>query len=158
LAVLSPRFPGLVVGARLGSPLVLGVGKDESLLASDPSALVGHTEKVVYLSDRQLCVLTPDEWKVLNADCAPAEARVHALDWDPGDCDKGAFEHFMLKEIYEQPEVLQRAMAGRFDEAEATAHFGGLNVNAKQLREVDRIILTACGTSYHAALLGEYLI
>jgi glucosamine--fructose-6-phosphate aminotransferase (isomerizing) len=158
LAVISPRFPGLVVGARLGSPLVLGVGQDEALLASDPSALVGHTEKVVFLDDRQLCVLTPEEWKVLNADRAPAEARVHQLDWDPGDCDKGEFEHHMLKEIYEQPEVLERAMAGRFDEAESTAHFGGLNVDARQLREVDRIILTACGTSYHAALIGEYLI
>ena len=79
------------------------------------------------------------------------------LDWEPGDADKGDFEHYMLKEIYEQPEVLERAMAGRLDEAEATAHFGGLNLDAQQLRQVDRIILTACGTSYHAALVGEYL-
>src|SRR5439155_250142 len=99
LAVLSPRFPGLVVGARLGSPLVLGVGSGEAFLASDPSALVGHTAEVVYLNDRQLCVLTPEEWKILDPDRVPVEARVHQLDWDPGDGDKGDFDHFMLKEI-----------------------------------------------------------
>jgi glucosamine--fructose-6-phosphate aminotransferase (isomerizing) len=157
LAVLSPRFPGVVVGARLGSPLVLGAGKDETLLASDPSALVGHADKVVFLEDRQMCLLTPGEWRVFNEDRAPASALVHQLDWDPGDCEKGDFEHFMLKEIYEQPEVIERAMAGRFDEAEGTAHFGGLNLDARTLRDVDRIIMTACGTSYHAALVGEYL-
>jgi len=157
LAVISPRFPGIVVGARLGSPLVLGVGKEEKLLASDPSALAGQADKVVFLEDRQMCLLTPDEWRVFNEDRAPASAHVHQLDWDPGDCDKGAFEHYMLKEIYEQPEVIERAMAGRFDEAEGTAHFGGLNLDPRLLRDVDRIILTACGTSYHAALIGEYL-
>jgi len=158
LAVISSRFPGVVVGARLGSPLVLGIGKEEVFLASDPSAFAGQADKVVFLEDRQMCLLTPDEWRVFNEDRAPANAHVHQLDWDPGDCDKGAFDHFMLKEIYEQPEVIERAMAGRFDEAEGTAHFGGLNLNARVLRDVDRIILTACGTSYHAALIGEYLI
>jgi glucosamine--fructose-6-phosphate aminotransferase (isomerizing) len=84
-------------------------------------------------------------------------AQVHALAWEPGDTDKGEFEHYMLKEIFEQPEVLERAMAGRLDVAEATAHFGGLNLDAQQLRQIDRIIMTACGTSYHAALIGEHL-
>jgi glucosamine--fructose-6-phosphate aminotransferase (isomerizing) len=158
LAVVSPRFPGVIVGARLASPLVLGVGNGEALVASDTGALAGHTEKVVYLNDRQLCLLTPDEWKVLGADRAPAEPHVHRLDWDAGDCDKGEFEHFMLKEICEQPEVLERATAGRFNDADASAHFGGLNVDARQLRAAERIVLTGCGTSYHAALVGEYLI
>jgi glucosamine--fructose-6-phosphate aminotransferase (isomerizing) len=157
LAVVSPRFPGVLVGARLGSPLVLGVGDGEQFLASDPSALLGYTDRVVYLNDRQLCVLTPDEWKIINTSRDSVAAEVQKLDWDPGDAGKGRFPHHMLKEIYEQPEVIERAVAGRLDEAEATAHFGGLNLTPAQLRQVDRIVLTACGTSYHAGLIGEYL-
>jgi glucosamine--fructose-6-phosphate aminotransferase (isomerizing) len=157
LAVVSARFPGVVVGARLGSPLVLGISQGEHFLASDPSALLGHTDRVVYLSDHQLCLLTPDEWKILSDSRNGAPVQVQQLDWDPGDADKGEFEHHMLKEIYEQPDVIQRAMAGRLDEAESTAHFGGLNLSPAQLKQVDRIIMTACGTSYHAALIGEHL-
>src|SRR5581483_8473529 len=163
LAVVSPRFPGLIVGARLGSPLVIGLRERESFLASDASALLGYSQRVVYLEDRQLCVLTPERWDVfdtrgLTALGSPAEPAVHALDWEPGDAERGEFEHFMLKEIYEQPEVLERAMAGRLDDAQATAHFGGLNLNAQELRQIDRIVMTACGTSYHAALVGEHLV
>jgi glucosamine--fructose-6-phosphate aminotransferase (isomerizing) len=157
LAVVSPREPDVVVGARLGSPLVLGIGKGEHFLASDPAALVGNTEKVVYLQDRQLCVLHADSWQLSGMDSAPIEARVHELDWEAGDADRGPFEHYMLKEIYEQPEALENAMRGRLDDADATAHFGGLNVDPQQLRRAERLILTACGTSYHAALCGEYL-
>jgi glucosamine--fructose-6-phosphate aminotransferase (isomerizing) len=158
LAVVSPRFPGIIVGARLGSPLVLGLGEREVFLASDASALLGYSQRVIYLEDRQLCLLTPERWQVLNPDDLAVSPAVHALDWEPGDADKGEFEHFMLKEIHEQPEVLQRAMAGRLDHSQATAHFGGLNLSAQELRQVDRIVMTACGTSYHAALVGEYLI
>jgi len=158
LAVISPRFPGLIVGARLGSPLVVGLGEDEAYLASDPSALVGYAERVIYLHDRQICSLSPQRWDILSAENQSVSAQVHKLDWTPGDSDKGDFEHFMLKEIYEQPEALERAMAGRLDENEATAHFDGLNLTPQELRGIDRIILTACGTSFHAAILGEYLI
>jgi glucosamine--fructose-6-phosphate aminotransferase (isomerizing) len=157
LAVVSPQHPGVLVGARLGSPLVLGVGREEHFLASDPSALLGQTERVIYLNDRQVCVLTPDHWAVQDENRAPVAARVHQLDWDPGDADKGGYEHHMLKEIYEQPEALQNALRGRLDDADATAHFGGLNLDAQRLRRADRVILTGCGTSYHAALVGEYL-
>ena len=157
LAVVSRKHPGMVVGARLGSPLVLGVGKGEGFLASDPSALLGYTDEVVYLHDRQIAVLTPEEWQILNSDCAPVKARVHRIDWDPGDADKGVFDHYMLKEIYEQPETLENAMRGRLDDADASAHFGGLNLDTQQLRRAERIIMTACGTSYYAALIGEYL-
>jgi glucosamine--fructose-6-phosphate aminotransferase (isomerizing) len=157
LAVVSPRFPGLVVGARLGSPLVLGIGDGENYLASDPSALLGKADKVVYLQDHQLCVLTPDDWHILDPDRTRVEAAVHAIDWEESDADRGLFEHYMLKEIYEQPEALENALRGRLDDADATAHFGGLNLDTQQLRRAERIILTACGTSYHAALVGEYL-
>ena len=157
LAVVSPRFPNLIVGARLGSPLVVGLGEGENFLASDASALVGYTQRVIYLEDHQMCVLTPEHCEILAANNSATEAEIHALDWTPGDAELGDFEHYMLKEIFEQPEVIERAMAGRLDVAEATAHFGGLNLDAGQLRQVDRIIMTACGTSYHAALIGEHL-
>ncbi|HYV36729.1 MAG TPA: glutamine--fructose-6-phosphate transaminase (isomerizing) [Gemmataceae bacterium] len=158
LAVVSPRFPGIIVGARLGSPLVVGLGKGESFLASDPSALVGYSEKVVYLDDRQTCVLTPHNWRILQPNQEQAVPTVHHLELQAEAAELGEFDHYMLKEIYEQPEVLERAMAGRLDEANSTAHFGGLHIDPRQLRRVDRMVLTACGTSYHAALLGEHLI
>ncbi len=157
LAVISPRFPNVIVGARLGSPLVVGLGDGENFLASDASALVGHTKRVIYLEDNQICVLAPERADILDANAASAHAEVHTLESAPGDADRGDFEHFMIKEIYEQPEVIERAMAGRLDEAEATAHFGGLNLDPQQLRQVERLIMTACGTSYHAALIGEHL-
>src|SRR5919199_1132744 len=158
LAVLSPRCPGLIVGARLGSPLVLGIGHGENFLASDPSALVGSADRVVYLEDRQLCALTAEGWHLLDQGRAPVEAAIHAIDWETSDADRGVFEHYMLKEIYEQPEALENALRGRLDDADASAHFGGLNLDTQQLRRAERLILTACGTSYHAALVGEYLL
>src|SRR5262249_25358422 len=115
------------------------------------------TDQVVYLEDHQLCVLTPDSWQLLRHDRTRAEASVHRIEWEADDADKGEFEHYMLKEIYEQPEALENAMRGRLSDAEASAHFGGLNLDAQQLRSAERIILTACGTSYHAGLVGEYL-
>jgi glutamine---fructose-6-phosphate transaminase (isomerizing) len=157
LAVVSPRQPGVIVGARLGSPLVLGIGQDEHFLASDPAALVGSAEKVVYLQDQQMCVLTEHDWHILDQERTRVDATVEQIDWDPGDADKGAFKHYMLKEIYEQPEVLENAQRGRIAEADASTHFGGLNLDSQQLRRADRFILTGCGTSYHAALVGEYL-
>jgi glucosamine--fructose-6-phosphate aminotransferase (isomerizing) len=113
---------------------------------------------VVYLHDHQMCVLRRDEWHILDADQTRVAACVQQIDWDPGEADKGLFEHHMLKEIYEQPEALETAMRGRLDDADASAHFGGLNLDSQQLRRAERLILTACGTSYHAALVGEYLI
>jgi glucosamine--fructose-6-phosphate aminotransferase (isomerizing) len=157
LAVLCPDNPGVVVGARLGSPLVLGIGKDESFLASDPQALVGQAQRIVYLDDHQLCALTPEGWDIFDQDHARVEAQSHPIDTSQADADKGDFEHFMLKEIFEQPEALENALRGRLDDNAATAHFGGLNMEPQQLRQVRRIILTGCGTSYHAALVGEFL-
>jgi glucosamine--fructose-6-phosphate aminotransferase (isomerizing) len=157
LAVLSPRFPDLIIGARLGSPLVVGVGDGEHFLASDPTALVGKTDKVVYLQDHQLCLLTREDWNLLDPDRTRIDPVIHSIDWEIADTDKGVFDHYMLKEIYEQPEALENALRGRLDETDATARFGGLNLEPQRLRQVERVILTACGTSYHAALVGEYL-
>jgi glucosamine--fructose-6-phosphate aminotransferase (isomerizing) len=158
LVVLSPSNPETIVGARLGSPLVLGIGDGEHFLASDPAALVGQTDKVVYLKDNQMCVLTAESWHIQDPERMSVPASIHEINWDPGEADKALFEHYMLKEIYEQPEALENAMRGRLDDADATAHFGGLNLDSQQIRRAERLILTACGTSYHAALVGEYLI
>ena len=157
LAVISPANPELIVGARLGSPLVLGIGQGEHFLASDPAALVGNTNKAVYLQDNQLCVLTGDSCHILDRDWAPVAMDVQGIDWEAEDADKGDFEHYMLKEIYEQPACLENTMRGRLDDADGSARFGGLNLSPRQLRRAERLILTACGTSYHAALVGEYL-
>jgi glucosamine--fructose-6-phosphate aminotransferase (isomerizing) len=157
IAAICAQQPDCIVGARLGSPLVIGIGAGEHFLASDANALAGRADRVVYLQDRQLCVLSRDEFRVLDFDQSPIDAAVETLDFGSTTDDKGDFEHFMLKEIFEQPEALENAMRGRIDDANATSHFGGLNLSPKRLRQVDRIIMTACGTSYHAALVGEYL-
>lgn len=157
LAIISPRHPEMLVGARFGSPLVVGLGEQEMFLASDPNALVGYTQRAIYLNDGQLCVLTPESWEILDRDRVPVEPSIHPIDWDWEDVELHGFEHYMLKEIFEQPEALANALRGRLDETDATAHFGGLNLSPRRLRQVDRIILTGCGTSYHAGLVGEYL-
>lgn len=159
LAVICRHEPGVIVGARLGSPLVIGIGPDGTFLASDANALAGYADKVVYLNDRQICQLDGDAWVIRNQDLDTVDAAVHDIGHflGDGDGDKGDFPHHMLKEIYEQPETIANAMRGRLDDADATAHFGGLNLTPQQLRQVDRVIMTACGTSYHAGLVGEYL-
>jgi glucosamine--fructose-6-phosphate aminotransferase (isomerizing) len=159
VAVMAKAEPGLIVGARLGSPLVVGVGDDGTYLASDANALAGYADKVVYLSDRQICALTETDWEIRDHDLAPVSVAVSDIGsyLGDGDAERGDFPHYMLKEIYEQPDALESAMRGRLADADCTAHFGGLNLSAQQLRQIDRVIMTACGTSYHAALVGEYL-
>lgn len=158
LAVISPRRPDLVVGARFGSPLVLGIGEGEFFMASDPAALTGQTDRVVYLQDRQVAAISADGWEIFDMRRESVAVDVHTIDWDPIEADCAAFPHYMLKEIYEQPEALENAMRGRLcDDDDAITHFGGLNLDVRQLRSAERIILTACGTSYHAGLVGEYL-
>jgi glutamine---fructose-6-phosphate transaminase (isomerizing) len=159
LAVVSKDEPGVIVGARLGSPLVLGIGGDGHYLASDASALAGYADKVVYLNDRQICQLDADGWVIRNQDLDTVDVSVQDIRHYLGDFDaeKGDYPHFMLKEIYEQPDTVANAMRGRLDDADSTAHFGGLNLSPQQLRSTDRVLMTACGTSYHAGLVGEYL-
>jgi glucosamine--fructose-6-phosphate aminotransferase (isomerizing) len=157
LAVLCSRNPDTIVGCRLGSPLVLGIGKGENFLASDPSVFQGYTERAVFLQDRQICVVTRDEYQILDPERIQIEASIEDIDFSTAETDRGEFEHFMLKEIFEQPEALENAMRGRLSDEDASAHFGGLNLDSQQLRRAERLILTGCGTSYHAALVGEYL-
>ena len=158
LGVIFRDLSDCMLVARVGSPLVIGLGDGENFIASDAAPLSGHTDKVVYLSDHELAFLTPDGVEISHRDTGRQNLSVQPLDRVTADIDKGKFEHFMLKEIFEQPMTVENAMRGRLDEDEATAVFGGLNIDPQELRKIDRVVLTACGTSWHAGLVGEYLL
>ncbi|TWU22134.1 Glutamine--fructose-6-phosphate aminotransferase [isomerizing] [Novipirellula galeiformis] len=158
LAIAFRDHPNFMIAARFGSPLVLGVGKGEYFVASDASPLVGRTDRIVYLADHQIAVLTPEGFSVLHRDQGKVRVNIRQLETDSSEATREGFEHYMLKEIYEQPESIRNAMRGRLDEENATAVFGGLNLTPQQSRMVERIILTGCGTSWHSGLVGEYLI
>ena len=158
LLVLFRDQPELLVAARLGSPLVVGVGDGEYFVASDASPLAGHADRIVYLADNELAVITPQSLRVIHRDSGRVEPAVFNLDMAASDVSMGDYAHFMLKEIHEQPETIRAAMRGRLSLDDATAVFGGLNLTPTQLQRINRIVLTGCGTSWHAALVGEYLI
>lgn len=158
LTILFRDHPNLIIAARHGSPLVVGVGNGEHFIASDASPLVGFTDKIVYLRDHQLALVTASGLRVIDRDRRRVSHSIEALQIESTDVQLKEFKHYMLKEIHEQPESLKNATRGRLCQDDATAIFGGLNLTPQQLRSVNRIILTACGTSWHAALLGEYLI
>jgi glucosamine--fructose-6-phosphate aminotransferase (isomerizing) len=158
LVVLLRDWPDAIFVARQGSPLVVGVGHGEHFIASDASPLAGYADKIVYLADHQTAVVTADKLEVAHRDTGRIEHLVHDLAIETSDVELGGFPHYMLKEIFEQPETIENAMRGRLDDENATAVFGGLNLSPTDLRHVNRILLTACGTSWHAALVGEYLL
>ncbi len=158
LVVMFRDYPQVIIAARLGSPLVLGVGKGEHFVASDASPLVGYTDKIVYLADHQIAVITADSLHVTHRRQGRVQHNVERLESNTSEATLNGFAHYMLKEIFEQPESLTNAMRGRLCEQDATAVFGGLNLTRQQLRQVNRILLTACGTSWHAALVGEYAV
>ena len=158
LAILFRGQSDVMIAARCGSPLVVGVGSDEHFIASDASPLLGYTDKIVYLTDHQLALITADSLQVKHRDQGHVQHSVESLPVDVGEASRSGYAHFMLKEIAEQPESLSNAMRGRICEDDATAMFGGLNLTPQQLRSINRIVLTACGTSWHAALYAEYLI
>src|SRR5436189_322510 len=158
LAVLSAGEPGRIVAARRGSPVLLGVGDGELFVASDASAVVAHTRSVVYLEDGDIAVLTGDEYRVLDEQARERQPPVDAVDWDVGDLELGGFPHFMLKEIHEQPTSVRNTLRGRLLKEEGDARLGGLNLPANQCGRVRRIVILACGTSWHAGLVGRHLI
>lgn len=158
IAVIHSEVPGVMVGARRGSPLVLGIGKHEHFLASDVSAIVAHTREVVYLNDYEIASVRADGFEISTVSGSGADFQVSKVEFSAEAVDKGKFPHYMLKEIYEQPNSIRDAMRGRLSAEEATAKLGGLNMTNADLRAVDRIVLSGCGTAYHAAMAGEYLI
>jgi glucosamine--fructose-6-phosphate aminotransferase (isomerizing) len=158
LAVFAVDQPGVLVGARRGSPLIIGIGTGENFLASDANAIVAHTRQVVYLNDYDVATITSDRFDVQNLGTDTAKVQISQLEFGAEQAERGQFEHFMLKEIFEQPATVENALRGRIDLEAATARFGGLNMTTEALRAIDRIVIAASGTSWHAALVGEYLI
>jgi glutamine---fructose-6-phosphate transaminase (isomerizing) len=158
ICVISQREPEKLIVARKGSPLVIGVGDHEYFVASDAAPLVEYTRKVVYLSDGEMAVVTRDGFRVVTIDNVEHEAVVTELDFDLEEIEKGGFEHFMLKEIFEQPQVMKDVMRGRIKLDGTMVHLGGLQDHIETLRGAERILILACGTSWHAGLIGEYLI
>jgi len=168
IAVMHLDDPGKIVVARNGSPLLVGIGEagsGEMFAASDVAAVLAHTRRVVYLDDGELAVLTAAGHEIIAISDFGTAGRVRVIDkevrhidWDLERIERGGFEHFMLKEIFEQPDTVRDAMRGRLLEEEGTAHLGGLRELADVLDDVKRIVITACGTSWHSALIGEYLL
>ena len=158
IAVICTDFPGELIGARKGSPLILGLGEGENILASDANALTHCTRNVVYLDDNEVVHLTDNDFSITTVSSKSVEAVVHQVDWDTSEAELGDYDHFMQKEIFEQPNSLNNGMRGRFSDDGSTAVFGGLNLNSQELRQVDRILFLACGTAWHSCLVAEYLI
>jgi len=158
IAVISTREPDTVVAARRGSPLLVAIGNHENFVASDASAVLPHTRSVVYLDDGDIAVVRPDDYRIIDMDAVEKEKPVTHVEWDLGTIERGGYAHFMLKEIMEQPESLRNTLRGRLLEEEGTARLGGLNLSNEDLLQIDRIVITACGTSWHAALIGEYMM
>ncbi len=158
IVLVHRDVPDAIVGARRGSPLVLGIGKGENFLASDVSAIVAYTREAVYLKDFDIATIERDKFEISSLVGGESGFEVSQVEFSEADVSKGDYPHYMLKEIYEQPETLRDAMRGRLSREEGTAKLGGLDMTNNQLRDVDRIILTGCGTACHAAMCGEYAI
>ncbi|HET8866085.1 MAG TPA: glutamine--fructose-6-phosphate transaminase (isomerizing) [Gracilimonas sp.] len=157
IAVLHADFPDQIIVARKGSPLLLGVGDGEMLIASDASAVAAYTDKVVYMDDGEIAVITKDNYVVESADQIELTKEVHELALSLEEIEKGGFDHFMMKEIFEQPKALSDCLRGRIDPEKGTVTLGGIEDVMDQLVNAKRIIIAACGTSWHSGLVGEYL-
>ena len=157
IAVISAKHKGEMVVARKGSPLVIGVGEKNIVVASDVSAIVAYTRQVIYLKDGDVARITPEGVDICSLDNAPLSREVQEVDWDIGAIEKGGFEHFMLKEIFEQPDALRNTIRGRLDTTDGTAILSGLNLSPRELAAVRRLVIIGCGTSLHAGMVGKYL-
>ena len=158
IAVICSDCPDELIGARKGSPLIVGIGKGEHLIASDVNAITQCTQKVIYLQDNEIVHLTDNDFSITTASSKPIEAVITEVDWDTAETQLGHYRHFMQKEIFEQPAALENGMRGHISEDGSNAVFGGLNLSPQELRNVDRILFIACGSAWHACLIAEYLI
>jgi len=158
LVVISQKEPDKLIAVRKGSPLIIGINDNEHFITSDVSAIVIHTKRVIYLQDSELCVVRKDGFEISTLGKTSVKPQISVVDWDISAIEKGDFEHFMLKEIFEQPVTIANGFRGRINEGMGTARLGGLHLEAFELRKVKQIHLLACGTSFHAALIGKYII
>lgn len=158
LAIIAKDDPKKIVVVRKSSPIVIGIGKDEFIVASDPSAIIGRTKKVVYLNDGEIAVLTPDKFFLTDFNQNRKEKLVEEIEWGLEEAQKGGYPHFMFKEIMEQPESLENSLRGRLISKEGKAKLGGLDSIKEKLREIERINIVACGTAYYAGMIGKYML
>jgi glutamine---fructose-6-phosphate transaminase (isomerizing) len=168
IAVISSREPDTLVAARRGSPLLVAIGNGENFVASDASAVLAHTRSVVYLDDGEIAEVKPADYRIMDLNTkrssgpfhpgAGKEKEITQVEWDLATIERGGYAHFMLKEIMEQPDSICNTMRGRLLEEEGTVRFGGLNISDEDLLKVQRIVITACGTSWHSGLIGEYMM
>lgn len=158
IAVVSELNPTEIVVARSGSPLVIGVGHKETLVASDASALLGHTRKAIYLNDGEVATVTKDSVEIKTLDSQPVSAKVETIKTDLAAIQKGGYDHFLLKEIMEQPSSLTETLRGRVNLIEKTVHLGGPNLSDKELKSIKHLLIVGCGTAYHAGMLASYYI
>ena len=156
IAVLSAREPGRIITARRGSPIVIGVGDGETIIASDASAIVAHTQRVIYLDDNDIAIVTADSVDIRDLNNVPVTREIAELGMDASAAEKGGYEHFMLKEIHEQPDSLGNAIRGRLDLNLGTSVLAGMGTSARDLADLNRVVIVGCGTSLHAGLVGEY--
>ena len=155
LAVMSSAEPGKVVVARKGSPVLIGIGENEFWIASDPSACARAPRSVVYLDDGDMAVVTRDGYRIVDAALTTHTRSVNRIDWSPGAIERGGYDHFMLKEIYEQPASVRNTMRGRLLVEEESTRLNGLRLDAEECRRLERVVIVACGTSWHSGLIAR---
>lgn len=158
VVAISPKSPDVVLASRFSSPLILGVGEEEYIFASDASAIVEHTKQVVYLEDNEVIILDREGYHIRTRKNKKKNRESEILEWSQEEAKKGGFKHFMLKEIFEQPHSFQDALRGRINRGESLVRLGGLKRVEERLRTIEKIIIVSCGTSYYASLVGEYMI
>lgn len=158
LAMAYKKDPNKIMVAKMGAPVALGIGNGEIFVASDPSPILRHTKNILYLHDREFAILRSDGYDIFNFDNQKVDHVAEVIEWNEGEAKKGGFEHFMLKEIMEGPEVIENTIRGRLVPDDGTVKLGGLESVARQLKDVKRIIIVGCGTAYYTGQIGEYMI
>lgn len=158
IAVVSTRKPDEIVVARSGSPLIIGVGQNETYIASDASALVGYTTQAIYLNDGEIAICHKDKVELRDLKAQPISAKVETIEVDMQSIQKQGYSHFLLKEICEQPKTLAATISGRLDVKNNSVKLGGLNLSNREMRDAEHILIIGCGTAYYAGLLGSYYL